>query len=387
MPLLITGAEVYTPEERIAPGAVAVADGRVTAVGPVDEVAVPEEAEILAAEGKIVAPGFVDTHVHGGGGADTMDDDPAALATMSIHLARHGLTAFLPTTVAAPDDAVRAALARVAQVMNESLAGAAVVGAHVESPYLNPEFVGAQDATHLRPPDAEHIAALLRGFEDVVQVVTLAPELPGALEVIRWLVERGIAVAIGHTAATYEQSLAALDAGLTRATHCFNAMPDLHRRAPGAVGAMLTDPRAQIELIADLVHVHPAMLRIAIGARGAQGTMLVSDAMRAAGLSDGVYGMGEHEVRVEAGIARTAEGRLAGSTLTLDVAVKKVTESVGASLADALTMASASPAQSLRRGGKGVLSGGADADIVILNPDLTVDTTIVAGRVVYSAAA
>lgn len=387
MPTLITGAEVYTPEERIVPGAVAIADGRIAAIGPADEVSPPEEAEALEAAGKIVAPGFIDTHVHGGAGADTMDDDPAALATMSTHLARHGVTGFLPTTVAAPDGAIRAALERIAQVMHESLAGAAVLGAHVESPYLDPEFVGAQDAAYLRLPEVEHIAALLRGFEDIVRVVTLAPELPGALEIIRWLVDRGISVAVGHSAATYEQTLAALDAGLRRATHCFNAMPDLHRRRPGAAGAMLTDPRAEIELIADLVHIHPAVLRIAIAARGVGATMLVSDAMRAAGLSDGVYGLGDQEVRVADGIARTAEGRLAGSTLTLDAAVKHVVDGVGLSLADALTMASASPARTLRPSGMGMLRPGASADIVVLNRDLTVETTIVAGRVVYSAAA
>jgi N-acetylglucosamine-6-phosphate deacetylase len=386
MPLFITGAEIHTPDERVAPGAIAIVEGRIAALGPADELAAPEGAEVLAADGKIAAPGLLDTHVHGGAGADTMDADPAALATMSTHLARHGVTGFLPTTVAASDQEIRDALARIAQVMHESLAGAAVLGAHIESPYLSPEFVGAQDAAHLRQPDVGHLAGLLNGFEDIVRVVTLAPELPGAAEVIRWLVDHGIEAAIGHSAASYEETVAALDAGLTRATHCFNAMPDLHRRRPGAVGAMLTDPRARVELIADLVHLHPAILRFAVRARGAPSCLLVSDAMRAAGLTDGIYGLGDQEVRVEEGVARTAEGRLAGSTLTLEVAVKNMVETVGVPLADALTMAAAAPAGAIRSAAEGVLRPGARADIVVLNNDLTVSATIVAGRVVYSAA-
>ena len=384
---VISGAEIYTPHHIFPTGRLVMADGHIAALGDLSEVPVPGDARELDAEGLIIAPGFIDTHIHGGAGYDFMDDDPEALPTISRHVARYGTTSFVATTMAAPPEETRRVLRVIQAAMTTDLGGAAALGVHLASPYLSPERKGAQPERHFRKPDLDQCRRLLQGYMDTVRICTLAPELPGALEIVSWLNKRGIVASLGHSDATYEQAEAAVEAGLTRATHFFNAMRALSHRDPGAAGALLTDTRVHLELIADMHHVHPAALQLAINTKGSAGIVLVSDAMRATGLPDGEYELGGQTVRTKEGEARLGDGTLAGSLLTLDVAIRNLISWVGMTLQQALTMATATPARFLRmRGRKGTLEPGADADLVLLNRNFQVIATFVAGIEVYRKA-
>lgn len=376
---VVRGGTVLTPHRLLEDHALVIHGERVAAVLPAAEAPPPAAGDVDAAGGW-VAPGFVDVHVHGGGGHDTMDATHDALAGMSAHLARHGVTAFLATTVSASREAIADALAAIAEASD--LPGARLLGAHLEGPYLNPDHRGAQDPAALRlPAPAEYEAWFARG---PVRMMTLAPELDGALELIRAGRARGVRFSAGHSGAAYEELVAAADAGLAHATHTFNGMPPLHHREPGLVGGVLTDERIIAEVIADGVHVHPAVVRLLVQAKGPDRVVLVSDAIRATGMPDGTYALGGQEVAVRDGVCRTAAGSLAGSTLTLDRAVANLVEQAGVPLPDAVCMATATPAAVLGGLELGALTTGARADVVVLDSRLRVRTTVVAGEIVYA---
>jgi N-acetylglucosamine-6-phosphate deacetylase len=359
--------------------AVAVEGERIIAVGPQQSIDLVGDVRIDAADG-YVAPGYIDIHTHGAAGYDTMDADPSGLACMGRFLARHGVTAYLPTTITAAREDITAAVTAV-QRAQRSADAARPLGVHLEGPYLNPSHRGAQPLEHLRLPAAAEFDAWLSS--GTVRLITLAPELDGALDLIEHATEAGVRTAVGHTDATYEEVLAAAGAGLTQATHTFNGMPPLHHRAPGPVGAALTDPRVFAQVIADGVHLHPAVLDLIIRAKGCDRTILVSDAMRATGLPDGIHDLGGQQITVKDGVPRTPEGGLAGSTLTLDAAVRHVHEHTGLAVAECVRMASATPAAAMGWGDLGALRPGSTADIVVLGPDLTVLLTMIDGHIAY----
>ncbi len=262
--------------------------------------------------------------------------------------------------------------------------GAQHLGIHLEGPYLNLDYRGAQHPDHFRSPSRDEYSAWLE--TGVIRLITLAPELEGAAELVSAGRARGVEFAIGHSGASYEQVIEAANWGVRQATHTFNGMLGLHHRTPGTLGGVLTDDRIYCQVIADGVHVHPAMVRLLVRAKGAGRTILITDAMRATGLQDGTYDLGGQEVMVRDGVARIASGSLAGSTLTLDVALRNVMRYTGLALAEALPMVTATPAEALVLAGrKGVLAPGADADVVLLDADLNVVMTLVAGQVVYTA--
>jgi N-acetylglucosamine-6-phosphate deacetylase len=262
-----------------------------------------------------------------------------------------------------------------------------LLGCHLEGPFLNPERAGALDPRHMRPPDAALLDRLLDAGAGSVQTVVIAPELPGALDLVAATADEGVLVAIGHTDATYEQALAAFDRGARAATHLFNAMRPLDHREPGAAGAALAGARVTAEVIADGVHLHPATLRLAYDAKGPERLALITDATQAAGLPDGDHALGDRPITVSGGQARTADGALAGSTLTMDRAVRVSVELAGIPLADALTMASATPAALLGLGRvKGRIAPGADADLVVLDGDCRAIGTLIAGRWAHATA-
>lgn len=329
-----------------------------------------------------LAPGFVDLHVHGGGGADFMDGDPEAVATITATHARYGTTGLLATTLAAPEAAIIRAVKAVKAAPKR---GAQVLGFHVEGPFVNPKMKGAQDGRHVRPATVGEVDRWLAAGEPGDHWhVTLAPEMAGAAESIRHLVSRGAVVSAGHTDCTYAQLKAATEAGLKHVTHLYNAMRGLHHREPGTVGGALTLPDITVELIADGIHVHPAALAVAVNARGADRVILVTDAMRAAGMPDGESRLGELKATVKNGEARLEDGTLAGSVLTMAGAVRNMVRLVGLPLHTAVAMAALNPA---RRHGlesrKGSLTVGLDADLVVLDRNLEVAATIVAGERVY----
>jgi len=324
----------------------------------------------------IIAPGFIDLHVHGGGGADTMQGG-AAIDTIARLHARHGTTALLATTMTAPRAEIEAALDALAPACRERAPGAArVLGVHLEGPYISANKLGAQpDFT--QAPSAAEILALARRAP--VRIVTLAPELPGALEAVAALAAAGLRVQIGHSTASYEDACAAISRGATGFTHLFNAMSALHHRAPGVAGAALAHA-AYAELIPDLLHVHPGAIRAAL--RAIPRLYCVSDATAAAGMPDGDYALGRHRVSKCAGAVRLADGTLAGSTLTMNQALRNLVFALDLPLAEASRRVSTHAAQYLGIADRGAVAAGAWADLVVLDANLRLKGVFVEGEAI-----
>jgi N-acetylglucosamine-6-phosphate deacetylase len=379
--LVIRNATLVLPDGMLPGGALRVEGDTITAVGSAAG-AVEPGAEELDAGGLYLAPGLIDLQLNGAFGHD-FTLNPAAMWTVAAGLTRYGVTAFLPTIITAPPGTIPAALTALAAGPPPGApAGARPLGLHLEGPFLNPARRGAHPPEYLRLPDLT--AADAWTPERGVRLVTLAPELPGAAALAERLCQRGVVVAAGHSAATYAEAQAGLAAGITYGTHLFNAMRPLDPREPGVAGALLTDARAVIGLIVDGAHLHPASVILAWRAKGPGSANLVTDAMAGLGMPPGRYLLGEHEVWVEAGTARLQDGRLAGSVLSLDQAVRNLAAVTGCSAHAALAAATEVPARVLglsRRYGQ--LAVGGAADLVLLTPDLEVAGTWVGGRLVY----
>lgn len=362
--LLLTAARVVTPARTFAPGWVQVEGGRIVAVGPG---APPHPADLDLPDGTIV-PGFVDTHVHGGGGASFDGGDPGSVERAVLAHRGHGTTTLLASLVTDTVDGLIASVGRLGDLVDDGL----LAGIHLEGPWLSPRHQGAHDPSLLTTPDDRSVGRLLEATHQHLRMVTLAPELPGAPEAIRSLVSAGVTVAIGHTDATYDQARAALDAGAAVGTHLFNTMRALHHREPGPVAALLEHPDAYVELIADGVHVHPAMIGLAAAAKPHL-TVLVTDAMAAAAARDGDYRLGSLMVEVRDGVARLpGAGAIAGSTATMETTVQHAVRRAGLTLEDAVRAATATPAALHGLARVGALRPGADADLVVLDDDLAV---------------
>lgn len=378
-PLAIFPGILLTPLEAITNAVVIVENERILAAGPRDSITVPKSARELRANGKILAPGFVDVHIHGAGGWDVMDADASALSTIAKTLARFGTTCFLPTTVTAAAEPTVAALQRISSYVHASASAsipdapaAQPVGIHLEGPFISGRRRGVHPAEWIALPSQDLLDRFASSARGTVRLLTLAPELPGGLELVAAARSQNIAVSLGHTDATYQEAAAAIELGASHAAHVFNAMRPFSHRETGVVGAVLTSPQVTAELIADGVHVDPAAIRILLAAKQAAGTVLVSDGTAATGMPDGAYRLGPFEVTVTGGVCRNAEGRLAGSTLTLDRAVRTMT-GLGVPLKDAVQMATLNPARVLDlQEKKGVIAPGADADLVLLHADLSV---------------
>jgi N-acetylglucosamine-6-phosphate deacetylase len=361
-------------------------EGRIVELAPWNDSVTPAPGDIVARDG-LLLPGFVDIHVHGGAGRYLMEGTEEAFAVVAAHLARHGVTGFLATTITAPWEEQAQALAVTAAALRSEengRHGAVVLGCHLEGPYINPKKKGAQPGQFILLPDVDDLRRQTGENLSAVRVMTLAPEMPGALEMIRFLIANGIIASIGHTDATYAQVSAAIDVGARHVTHCFNAMRAMEGREPGVVGAAFSHPDLTAELIWDNVHVHPASCRALVGAKGCQGVILISDGIPGAGMGEGYeFSLGDLPVIVRDGTARLPDGTLAGSLLTLSVAFGNA---VPFSLAQRAAMSSRNAALALGLGAnKGLLAPGYDADLVLLGPAGTVRQTFVAGRNVYTA--
>ena len=327
----------------------------------------------------LVVPGFIDIHVHGGDGHDVIDGTYEAISGISAHLARHGVTSFLPAVMTSPWPRIVRSMQAVKEAVDRGTPGAAVLGAHIEGPFLNIEHKGAQPPESIRPPSLEEFKDHLEDFLGYIRVVTLAPELPGAEELIGYLLSKGITVSAGHSGAAYEQMLSAVQMGVRNATHAYNGMKGFCHREPGIVGAILTEDRLFAELIWDNLHVHPAAAKLLVKAKGCGRVMLVSDAMRASAAADGEYDLAGQTVYVRRGAARLADGTLAGSTITLDQAVRNAAEHVG--LRAAVEMATLTPAKSIGAANRrGSIETGLAADLAVLDQNLNVTQVFIAGR-------
>ena len=353
----------------LVPGRIALDGNRIAAVEP--DPSIPVD--------RIIAPGFIDLQVNGGHGID-FGEEPDRIGEVAVWLPETGCTAFLPTIVSSFADRYQRVFDALPGI--DGAQGARALGLHLEGPFLAPAKKGAHLLEAIETADDALFDELLA--EHSVRLVTLAPERPGALERIARLVERGVLVSLGHSNATFEQFEAGIDAGARMATHLFNAMSQLDSRAPGAVGAALVDERVTVGLIADGVHTHPAALALTARAKGTAGIALVSDMMAAAGMPPGRYSLNDIPVVVDETSARLADGRLAGSILTMDAAVRNMVAWGRISAADALTMASTIPARLVGRDDLGRLEPSAQADLVILDPDLTIAETWMAGDRIFS---
>ncbi|MGV0634213.1 N-acetylglucosamine-6-phosphate deacetylase [Mycolicibacillus trivialis] len=368
------------------PGWLQIADGMIHDVGPDS----PPRPVDTALPDAIVVPGFVDMHCHGGGGASYPDATASTTEQAADFHRSHGTT----TTLASLVSASPADLLDATGVLGAATRAGHIAGIHLEGPWLSAARCGAHDARQLRNPDPVEIDTLLAAADGTIRMATLAPELPGALDAVDRFVQAGVVVALGHTDADYAQTRSAIDAGATVATHLFNAMRPLHHRDPGPIAALLEDPGVYVELIADGVHLHPAVIRTVIAAAGPARVALVTDAMAAAGCGDGRYRLGERDVTVTDGIARvTGDDTIAGSTATMDAVFRAVVDHTAghgrgattgpagddAALLAAVQMTATTPARALGLPGVGVLGAGARANLVVLDRDLRVSRVMVDG--------
>ncbi len=359
-------------------------------VGPWQAGEVPVTSPYLDCSGCTLLPGFIDVHIHGSGGADVMDATPESLETISRFLVRHGVTGFYATTVTASQSATLEAVENVARYVDASRSesdgdgavGARILGVHLEGPFISPAHPGAQNPAYVRPASTEEFEGLLAAGP--VRMITLAPEIPGADAVVEMALAAGVRVVLGHTGATYEQARSAIGVGVSQATHTYNAMTGLHHREPGTVGATLSDDRIYAQLIADGIHVHPAAMRILGRCKGPTRTLLISDAIRAAGMPEGRFEMGRLPVIVKDGACRLEDGTLAGSVLTMDTALRNFMSATGWPLVQAWPATSLSQAQAMgieREVGR--IRAGARADLTMLDSEGQVVATVVGGRLAY----
>lgn len=371
----IHAQRAFTPTAEVADVGILIRDGEIEAIGPRESLTVPSGAREISAPDQIAVPGFVDVHIHGAGGRDVMEGTREALRGVTRTVALHGTTSMLATTVTASMDDTLRGIEGIAHYIAAQHEGddprAEVLGLHFEGPFLSAARRGVHPIEYLQLPSADALEKLLHAAAGNARILTIAPELLGAVPCIDAARKAGLVVAMGHTDATYEQARAGIARGIRHAVHVYNAMRPFSHRDSGVIGAVLISPEVSAELIADGVHVDEAAMKVLLQAKGASGVILVSDGISATGMPDGKYMLGKFEVTMSGGVCRNAEGKLAGSTLTLDRALRNIV-GLGASLGDALRMLTLNPAALLGiEFKKGSLRTGADADILLLNADLT----------------
>ncbi len=384
--IIIINGTIITPFHSVSGKAVVVEKGRIREIVNKEELSTVTltGAEVIEGKNKFIVPGYIDMHIHGGGGSDVTDGEYEAIKQIAITHSRFGTTAFLPTIATMAKDKIIKSLKSIHEAKSKGTGAAEILGIHLEGPYINPEKKGAQIEEDIKKISIEEFLEFNQASGNIIRLVTIAPEMPGAIDFIRWLHKQGIIVSVGHSNATYKQVQEGIQAGLSHVTHTFNAMRGLHHREPGVVGAALTSPELTVEVIADGIHIHPVVIKILIQVKESEKIVLITDAMKATNISEGIYYVSGREVTVTKGQARLKNGTLAGSVLTMDKAVRNLVTKVGVSLMKAVQMASFNPAKCLGIDDrKGSLEPGKDADIVILNKNLETELTIVAGEVVY----
>jgi len=380
---LLQARYLFTPLETIEDAALLIEHGLIVATGKRAEVSAPANAKIIDFGNAVLAPGLVDIHIHGGAGHDVMEGTNASLAAIERHMAGHGVTSYCPTTVTAPIDVTLRSLDALAQAINNSATPdgmrARPLGIHLEGPFLSHTKRGVHPPQLLQPASLDLFDRMWNAAGGHVNLLTIAPEIDGALDLIAAAANRNICVSLGHSDADLPRALKGIQSGARHATHTFNAMRALDHRQPGLLGAVLTDNSLTADIIADGIHVAPAVVDLFIRAKGVERAVLITDAISATGMPDGTYSLGGLEVQVHNSRCESG-GRLAGSVLTLDRALRNTMDFATVSLQHAIRMATFNPARVLgieRR--KGILAAGADADITVFTPDGEVMQTIVAG--------
>jgi N-acetylglucosamine-6-phosphate deacetylase len=377
---VIYASRVLTPQDELTDTVILVEDGRITALGHRDEVTVPEGAVDYVASGMTIVPGFVDVHIHGAGGHDVMEGNARALDKITATVARYGTTSMVATTVTAPVDATCKSLEGIAHYIrkreqsegNAKQPAAEILGIHFEGPFISKAQRGVHPPELLAKPSTKLLDQFLQAADGLGLIITMAPELPGGLELVAHAKAAGLVVSMGHTDADYAQAREAIRAGARHATHTYNAMRPFTHRDPGVIAAVMTEPEITAEIIADFVHVAAPAIQVLLGVKGFDTVIAITDAIAAATMPDGTYRLGTFEVTVKDGVCRNSEGKLAGSTLTLDRALRNLV-SIGVPFVDAVRMMTILPARRLGLAGKkGIIAVGSDADLVVLTPDLRV---------------
>ncbi len=382
MKTYFTGGKLITPDQVLTNSALIVEGEKISGISS-EPISIEDDDQIIDVTGKYLVPGFIDLHIHGAMGASVMDATPEALHKISRFVAKFGVTSFLPTTWSASPELMSAAINNVAQTPQTN-DGAKHLGVHVEGPYLAVKQRGAQRPEMLHKPANEEYLEWFRTGD--IKLMTFAPEIEGAKDLLQDGLKQGVEFSIGHSGASYEQVIEAADFGVRQATHIFNGMLELHHRQPGTVGGVLADDRIYAQLICDGIHIHPGVVKIIVRAKSPSRTILITDAIRGTGLEDGDYHFGGQSIIVRDGIARTPSGKLSGSTLTMDRAVRNAMDFTGLPIQEVLPMATSVPAEVMGwEGEKGCLKPGADADVVVLDQDYRVCLTMVGGRVVYQS--
>ncbi|HKT50699.1 MAG TPA: N-acetylglucosamine-6-phosphate deacetylase [Candidatus Angelobacter sp.] len=383
MALIVTASQLFTPLESIASPFIVIEDGYVTSVGSQNEAAVPP-GKILAFKDQVLAPAYLDIHLHGSGGHDVMEADDTALMAIESMLASRGVAAYLPTTVTAAEDRTLRALEHLGKAMRKGVQPGRTtpVGIHLEGPFISCAKRGVHPPEHLVAPSPEKLERYWEASGGTLRMLTIAPEIPGAIETIRHARQLGIRCSIGHSNATYEEATAGIAAGATHATHTFNAMRALDHRDPGILGAVLQHRELTADIIADGIHVHPSVVDLFIRAKGLDRAILITDAISATGMPEGRYDLGGLEVEVKDERCQY-NGKLAGSVLTLERAIRNVMSFSKLNLQDALRLVTLNPALLIGMSEeRGSLKPGSRADIVVLTPEGQLVQTLLGGEVV-----
>lgn len=381
---VITAGTLFTPLDAVDSAVVVIEDGRVREVYSREQAELPAGAKRLDFPQMVVAPGFIDVHVHGHAGQDVMNADGEGLAVLEGAMARHGVTSYLPTTVSAPEDRILRALENLGRAISRGPARSRSrpVAIHLEGPFLSHAKRGVHPPENLLAPSVEILDRFWQASGGNIGLMTIAPELPGAIETIQHARHLGIHASLGHSDADSRQTELGIAAGADHATHTFNAMRPLDHRDPGILGAALSDDRLTADIIADGIHVHPSLVKLFLAAKGAERAILITDAISATGMGDGKYKLGSLEVEVK-GDRCDFQGKLAGSVLTLDRAVRNAMSFAGWKLQQAIRLVTCNPARRLEISEKkGSIAPGCDADLVILTPEGKVIATVIGGELV-----
>lgn len=376
----IVNVNLVLPDKIISDGMI-VFDSKIKEITPISSLLKNSDIEIIDGKGGYVTPGFIDMHIHGAGGHDTMEGTPQALSNISRTIIKTGVTHFLPTTMTMEVLKIKKALDNIAYCSKKEMDGAQILGANVEGPFISSEYKGAQAEDNIKKPDIN----IFSDYFSDIKVITVAPEIEGAQQLIKVASGRGIIVSVGHSGASYEDVIRARESGLKHATHLFNAMTGLHHRNPGIVGAVLSSD-ISCELIADCIHINPAVLKLVTETKNTDNIILITDSMEAAGLDEGAYSLGGQKVIVKNEAARLENGALAGSILTLNKAVINMIKASNLPLEDVVNMVTLNPARLLNIEHKmGSLKKGLQANLSLFDKGFNVQKVFVRGKEKYSS--